>query len=42
MSDDRGGTYCKRCGEPKEYVDEPMVSGIRGYFCTNDDCSVDS
>ena len=33
---------CDECGEPKAYVDEPMVSGFRGYLCVNDDCVMDS
>ena len=33
---------CEECGEQKEYVDEPMMSGFRGYLCTNDDCVFDS
>jgi hypothetical protein len=32
---------CKECDTDKEYVDEPVISGIRGWFCTNDDCGVD-
>lgn len=33
---------CDECGEEKEFVDEPMISGFRGYLCTTDDCVVDS
>lgn len=33
---------CDECGEPKEYVEEPMISGFTGYVCTNDHCPVDA
>lgn len=33
---------CDECGEEKEYVNEPLVSGVRGWFCVNDDCMMDS
>lgn len=33
---------CEKCGNEKTYVDEPMISGFRGYICTNDNCAVDS
>lgn len=33
---------CKKCGEEKEHIDEPMVSGFVGYLCTNDNCPRDS
>ena len=33
---------CNECGEEKEYVEEPMVSGFKGYLCVNDDCVMDS
>jgi hypothetical protein len=33
---------CSLCGEEKEFVDEPIISGFRGYLCTNDDCAYDS
>lgn len=32
---------CRECGEPKEYVDEPLISGFRGYLCTNEVCPID-
>lgn len=32
---------CDSCDEEKEYVDEPMISGVTGYFCTNPECPVD-
>lgn len=32
---------CEECGEVKEFVDEAMISGVRGYYCTNDDCPRD-
>lgn len=35
-------TTCDECGVPKEYVDEPLMSGFRGYLCTTDGCPVDS
>lgn len=38
---DDGGPLCE-CGKTKEYVNEPIISGFRGYLCTNDNCSVDS
>lgn len=33
---------CDECGEVKEYVEEPMMSGFRGLLCVNDDCVIDS
>jgi hypothetical protein len=33
---------CYKCGEEKTHVDEPMVSGVVGWFCMNDDCVIDS
>jgi hypothetical protein len=39
---DDSAPLCGGCGEPKEYTNEPMVSGIRGWFCMNDDCVMDS
>lgn len=33
---------CDECSKEKEYVDEPMISGFRGYLCTNENCPVDS
>lgn len=38
MSDE----ICGECGEEKEYVDEPIISGFRGYLCVNDECKTDS
>jgi hypothetical protein len=32
---------CDGCDEPKEYVDEPMVSGYRGWVCPNEGCHYD-
>jgi hypothetical protein len=32
---------CDECGVEKEYVDEPMMSGYRGYLCTNESCPRD-
>jgi hypothetical protein len=32
---------CRFCGEEKERVDEPMVSGVRGYFCMTEECPID-
>ena len=36
-----GEKVCEVCGEPKEYVDEPMMSGVRGYFCMTEGCPID-
>lgn len=33
---------CPECGEKRERVDEPLVSGFVGYLCLNDDCPMDS
>jgi hypothetical protein len=33
---------CPDCGEDREWVEEPMISGFRGFVCTNDDCPRDS
>ena len=35
------GPPCDECGEPKTFVDEPVVSGVRGYYCMNGDCPRD-
>lgn len=32
---------CEECGEEKEYVNEPMMSGTVGYFCMTDGCPID-
>lgn len=32
---------CHDCGEPQEWVDEPVISGFRGFVCTNSDCPRD-
>jgi hypothetical protein len=32
---------CDECGEAKEYVNEPMMSGVTGYFCVNEECPID-
>lgn len=37
MSDYR----CEECGHKLEYVGEGMVSGYKGYICTNMECPVD-
>lgn len=47
VSFDAGGGYyttgkCENCGERREWVEEPLVSGFRGFVCTNDDCPRDS
>lgn len=41
MTDTEDGPTCDGCGEPKEYVSEPMMSGFKGYLCTNPDCGYD-
>ena len=33
---------CPDCDEDREWVEEPMISGFRGFVCTNDDCARDS
>lgn len=38
----RDPPVCDECGEPKTLVDEPVVSGVRGWFCHNEECPVDS
>lgn len=38
---DGDAPVCDECGEPKEYVDEPVMSGFRGYVCTTEDCPED-
>lgn len=35
------GEPCPECDEPMDYVDEPVISGFRGFVCTNDDCPRD-
>lgn len=32
---------CPGCGEPLTWVEEPMVSGVRGWFCHNEGCPYD-
>jgi len=32
---------CPNCGEDREWVDEAMVSGVRGFVCTNNSCPRD-
>ena len=33
---------CPDCETEREFVDEPMVSGFRGYVCLNNECPRDS
>jgi len=32
---------CPECGDPMEYVEEPLTSGFRGYLCKNEECPRD-
>lgn len=32
---------CPTCGQPQEYVDEPMISGFSGHLCVNEECPRD-
>lgn len=32
---------CDECGFAKEYVDEPLISGFKGYICTVPFCKTD-
>jgi len=32
---------CPYCGEPLTWVEEPMVSGVRGWFCHTEGCPYD-
>jgi len=32
---------CPDCGEEREWVEEPQISGVRGFICTNTDCPRD-
>lgn len=33
---------CSECDQPMTAVDEPVVSGVTGYFCMNKECPYDS
>lgn len=35
------GPRCDECGVTKRYVNEPVISGYRGYVCVNEECMMD-